>query len=284
MPAPPYIYALKQAKREREALTDPNTAITEWRNDTLIRILGKYRADGADDVTIEFLAHHINETRIQPSLDEEELGRIIHNAQQWPIGELEPILVLGTPKAPEPPKDWRTDFHTYEEMDNAPDPAFLIDGWLQLDSITAIAAPVGQRKSLIALNVAHALCTGEPLFDHFKVTQQPERVLYRCPEMGVGTFTKRLRAIGLSLYVGKTLFCRTMSKDGELSLDDLTQEALAGAVVIIDTAVRYLKGDENKSEDMRAFAKSIFRPTREGATVLLPHHSAKGQRGGRVES
>ena len=161
-------------------------------------------------------------------------------------------------------------------MENAPPAAFLIDGWLQVDAITALAAPVAQRKSLIALNVAHALCTGEPLFDHFKVTQQPERVIYLCPEMGIRSYTDRLKNIGLLPYVGKTLFCRTMNME-KLELTELTTEELTGAAVIIDTAVRYLKGDENKSEDMRVFAESVFRLMKEGAvSVLLLHHSAKG--------
>jgi hypothetical protein len=52
---------------------------------------------------------------------------------------------------------------------------------------------------------------------------------------------------------------------------------VTGAVVIIDTAVRYLKGDENSSEHMRAFAEDVFRIIRNGAvSVLLLHHSAKG--------
>ena len=76
-----------------------------------------------------------------------------------------------------------------------------------LDSITAIAAPVGQRKSLIALNVAHALCTGEPLFDYFKVVKQASRVIYLCPEMGISSFSMRLKQIGLASHVGQTLFC-----------------------------------------------------------------------------
>jgi hypothetical protein len=109
------------------------------------------------------------------------------------------------------------------------------------------------------------------------VTEQPTRVLYLCPEMGIRSFTERLRKIGLMPYVGKTLFCRTMSAEQKLALDELTPEELAGSLVIIDTAVRYLEGDENSSEHMRQFAEAIFRLMRDGAaSVLLLHHSAKG--------
>ena len=172
---------------------------------------------------------------------------------------------------------WMSLFHSQHEMESAPPASFLIEGFLQQDAITAVAAPVGQRKSLIALNVAHALATGEKLFDYFAVARKPSRVLYLCPEMGIQSFTDRLRKIGLMPYVGKTLFCRTMSAEGTLALSDLSAEVLTGAVVIIDTAVRYLKGDENSSEHMRAFSESVFRLMRDGAaSVLLLHHSAKG--------
>jgi hypothetical protein len=95
--------------------------------------------------------------------------------------------------------------------------------------------------------------------------------------MGISSFNERVRKIGLLSYVGKTLFCRTMSAEGTLALSGLPAEALTGAVVIIDTAVRYLKGDENSSEHMRVFAEEVFRLMRDGAaSVLLLHHSAKG--------
>lgn len=79
------------------------------------------------------------------------------------------------------------------------------------ESICGIGSVVAQRKTLIALNISYACCTGEPLFDYFYVIKQPERVLYLCPEMGVRAFTDRVRKIGLLPYVGKTLFYRTMS-------------------------------------------------------------------------
>jgi hypothetical protein len=140
-----------------------------------------------------------------------------------------------------------------------------------------LAGPVAQRKSIIALNIAHALCTGAPLFGYFHVTQKPERVVYLCPEMGAASFVKRIRQIGLSKYVGKPLFLQTMSET-PTALDDLEDE-LPGAVVIVDTITRFIEGDENKSEDMRRFARKAFRLANAGATVVLLHHSKKGSSG-----
>jgi hypothetical protein len=282
-PVPNFVRALRPVKKERAALTDPTAPIVEWRNDTLIRILGKYRADGADDEAIEFLAHHYNETRVQPPLDEAEIGRIIHNACGWQIGEPPVEITIGggksaQPGEPQQPVDWRTRYLTFEQVRDAKPTSFLIEGFLALDSITALAAPVAQRKSLIALNVAWSLCTGEPLFDYFKVTQKPDRVVYLCPEMGLSSFSTRLKQIGLLEYVGRTLFCQTMDDQG-VKLAELNEE-LPGAVLIIDTLTRYVVGDQNSSEDMARFAQEVFRLKRLGATVVLLHHSIKGAANG----
>jgi hypothetical protein len=283
-PVPDWVRDLKAAPRKDKGGNPlpPRTAgdgpITDFRNDSMIRLLGKKRAEGATDEELREYAVQVNEERMVPPLDESELERLIANACKFPIPEAEPVIVLGGKVAgePEPPRDWRTRYHTFEEINEAPPITFLIRGFLALGSITALAAPVGQRKSLIALNVAHALCTGEPLFGQFTVDRKPTRVIYLCPEMGISSFSDRLKKIGLMPCVGKTFFCRTMSAEGLVDLDELGDE-LDGAVVIIDTAVRYLKGDENSSEHMRAFAESIFRLMRCGAlSVLLLHHSAKG--------
>ena len=116
----------------------------------------------------------------------------------------------------------------------------------QPSTVTAIAAPVRERKSLIALNIAHSLVTGEKLFGHFEVAKKPERVLYLCPEVSLGPFVDRLRKIGLEDWVGNRFFYRTLSAEGHLRLDDpIFQEALPGSVVFLDTAIRFLDGGTN---------------------------------------
>jgi hypothetical protein len=168
-------------------------------------------------------------------------------------------------------------FHSKEQALNAPPVTFLIEGFLQREGVTAIAAPVRERKSLIALNIAQALVTGEKLFGHFEVAKRPERVLYLCPEVSLGPFTDRVKKIGLLDYVGERFFYRTMSAEGQLGLNDVEiRDVLPGSVIFLDTAIRFLDGDENSSKDVRAFADSIFALLRNGAeAVVLIHHSPK---------
>ena len=172
-------------------------------------------------------------------------------------------------------RKWKSHFHSKNDAENAPPISFLISGFLQREGVTAIAAPVRERKSLIALNIAHALLTGEKLFGHFEVVKRPARVLYLCPEVSLGPFTDRVKKIGLLDYVGETFFYRTLSSNGHLKLPDLNYE-LPGSVVFLDTAIRFLDGDENSSADVRAFADQVFSLLRKGAeAVVLLHHSPK---------
>jgi AAA domain len=172
---------------------------------------------------------------------------------------------------------WMDRYMTEHAYLNVKPPEFLVDGFLVKGSIAMLGGPVAQRKSIIALNIAHALCTGDPLFGFFNVAEKPTRTVYLCPEMGAASFVKRVGQIGLGGYVGKTLFIQTMSEQ-PTALDELNGE-LPGAVVIVDTITRFIEGDENKSEDMRRFAQKVFRLVNAGATVVLLHHSKKGSTG-----
>ncbi|MBZ5532712.1 MAG: bifunctional DNA primase/polymerase [Acidobacteriia bacterium] len=276
-PVPTRVRALRAKPDDEHTVRDDNAPITEWRNENMIRLLGKARAAGLTDEEIRTRALNINE-RMQPPLDDEELERLITNACKFTLPEPEPIAVIGGSR-PEEKKvtDWRELFHSKEDALNAPPITFLIKDFLQREGVTAIAGPVRERKSLIALNVTHALVSGEKLFDHFEVVRKPERVLYLCPEVSLGPFTDRLKKIGLIDYVGDTLFYRTLSADGTLKLNDpALEEALPGSVVILDTAVRFFEGDESSSQDARTFADSIFALLRAGAeSVVMLHHSPK---------
>ena len=102
-------------------------------------------------------------------------------------------------------------------------------------------------------------------------------MLYLCPEMGIRSFVERARKIGLLKYAGESFFCRTMNMQGVLELKDLTADELTGAVVIIDTLIRYQKGgEENSSKDMAALSAQAFRLIEAGAgAVIALHHSQK---------
>jgi Bifunctional DNA primase/polymerase, N-terminal/AAA domain len=280
---PEFILSLPTADGEKaKGQTNEAGLLDCNRNDDMCSFVNKIRKQiaGLSDPECLTLCLIRNDRYAKGPMDLDEVEEIVHKQYRlYPNVAPDAVLTIGgtKPDVPDAPVDWRSRYHTFDEMNNAPKPSFLIDGFLQKDVITAIAAPVGQRKTIVACNAARALLTGEPLFDHFAVAQRPSRVLYLCPEMGLFSFADRMRNLGLLPYVGKTLFCRTMNSEGHLTLTDLTADELAGAVVIVDTAVRFVIGDENSSEDMKVFAENCFRLMKAGAaSVLVLFHSAKG--------
>ena len=252
------------------------------RHAALTSIAGKLRTSGLDADAIYEALVPINPSVCAVPVSDADLKHIAESMSRYAVPEPEPEVLIGgkiagKPDEPKEPVDWRTRYMTEEGYLNVKPPEFLIDGFLVKDSIAMLGGPVAQRKSIIALNIAHALCTGEPLFGYFDVAEKPTRTVYLCPEMGAASFVKRIKQIGLGGYVGKTLFIQTMSEQPTV-LDELDGE-LPGAVVIVDTITRFIEGDENKSEDMRRFAQKVFRLVNAGATVVLLHHSKKGSSG-----
>jgi hypothetical protein len=287
---------VRNLKADRPEIKD-DEPITEGRNNALTSIAGKLRNAGLSAAALEVSLLQVNEDRCVPPLPEDEVKRIARNVGSYPLPKKSPEAVLSTSptrvpadtshgeqegalerrESASPERVWTDLFHTFDEMENAPPISFLIDGFLQREGVTALAAPVRERKTFIALNIVRSLLTGEKLFDFFDVIKRPERVLYLVPEVSLGPWTDRVKRLGLMEYVGKTLFCRTLSSDGRLSLGDpVLLPALPGSVVFLDTAIRFLEGDENSSKDVRAFADSIFALLRAGAeSVVLLHHSPK---------
>lgn len=277
----------------------------EGRDDFLIQQAGRLRNAGADEETILLHLQKLNsdsDVMADPKPDE-DLERIARSAAGYDVPRPDPVVTIGNgepkPKPEGYPRtlretleaeaddvethresmivNWRGLFHTKDDVLNCPEPTYFIQDFLQHEAICGIAAPVGQRKSLIALNVARSLCTGEPLFGFLPVVNKPSRVLYLCPEMGLISMSQRTRNAGLTDCLGDTLLLRSMNFGG-LELMDLNKEALRDSVLILDTAIRFVEGDENSAKDMRIFSDMLFGLQRlqgpHGAIIIL-YHSPK---------
>lgn len=174
-------------------------------------------------------------------------------------------------------QDWQALFHTRDEIENAPPLNFAIDGFLQEDGITLIGGLAGHGKTLCMLAMVRALLEQGQLFTKFQATRASERVLYLIPEAGIGPFSARLRTFRLMDYLDDRLFVQTLSTKTPLTLNDRRLlKAAEGADIFLDTAVRFMQGDENDASEQRAFAESLFNLQAAGArTITGAHHSPK---------
>jgi len=205
------------------------------------------------------------------------MGEEIVGAGLAPIESGDSDTVGPAPRQSGDDGNWRDKYHTVEEVRDAPEPTFLIQGFLQKDIVTALAAPVAQRKTILAWNVVRSVLTGEPFLDYFEVTEKPERVLYLCPEMGVRAIARMIRGLDIMDYLGKTLFLRSMNSEGSLLLSELTTTELRDSLLVVDTATRFLQGDENSAEHTKQFSEECFDVMRANpAAMLILYHSGKG--------
>jgi RecA-family ATPase len=173
--------------------------------------------------------------------------------------------------------NWKKLFHSKTELENAPPITFAIDGFLPEKGITMLGGRSGDGKTLLAMNMARCLLEGSPLFGHF-ASHESKRVVYLIPESGMTPFAARTKLFDLVRHAGDRFFCRTLdSQDPDAPLTDpAILKSCEGADVFLDTAVRFMEGEENSASDNRQFAKNLFALLRAGArTVTGLHHAPK---------
>jgi hypothetical protein len=174
---------------------------------------------------------------------------------------------------------WCDKYHTADELLHVPPGKFMVDGILFENSIAALAGYAGDRKSIVSLNLAAACVTGQPFMGRFAVSNPPKHVIYLCPEMGLRELARFANGLGMMEHVGRSLFFRSLDKEGRLPLSELTRQELDGSLVIIDTAVRFIEGKESDAQDMARFSDELFRLRSHGATVWCLFHSGKSSAG-----
>jgi hypothetical protein len=179
---------------------------------------------------------------------------------------------------PPDPEAWGELLHSYDEVINTPPLKFAIHGWLQTEGITMYGGLPGHGKTFLGLSTAKALLTGMPLFgySYFSV-ERSNRVLYLCPEVGLGPLKHRLKLFNLLPFIESgELFVRSLSAPEVPLMDKRILKAAEGADVFLDTAVRFMEGEENSATEQRVFAKNLFTLLSAGArTVVGLHHSPK---------
>ncbi len=180
-------------------------------------------------------------------------------------------------------EEWEPLFHSLSELENAPPLRFAIEGFLQEQGITFLGGLPGHGKTLLMLSIVKALLEGGNLFaeyEGFRVVSPAQRILYLTPEVSITPFRDRMRMFGLLEHVkDKKLFVNTLSaKEPLVNLaDSRFIKAVEGADIFLDTAIRFMPGDENTAAENKQFASLLFALFRAGARCIIgAHHSSKG--------
>ncbi|MCF8014065.1 AAA family ATPase, partial [Candidatus Woesearchaeota archaeon] len=160
-------------------------------------------------------------------------------------------------------------------------PIWNIEGILPEKGIGIIGGDVGCGKSLISINIADCISTGKPLFGKFKTVKG--KVLIIDKENAETWIQQRcLKIVKKCEGLDDVRF--VIEKDVKLDnfspwfqrLDALISE-FNPDVIIIDSAVRFIDGDENSSKDIRKIYEFI-RPliNKHNVSWILLHHLRKG--------
>jgi RecA-family ATPase len=180
--------------------------------------------------------------------------------------------------------DYRGKLLTFDQIQNVPEPTWLIQNFIMTDSVAVIWGDPSAGKSFIALDWAMSIACGEPWFGNF-VTRG--NVFY---VLGEGVAGMKMRANSWELAHGlrphgeELVWCRKPVRLLEAhSVELITQLCAEQAeatkqptrLIVIDTLARALVGhSENDSTDMGKLV-DVSEQIREAtkATVLFVHHS-----------
>jgi 5S rRNA maturation endonuclease (ribonuclease M5) len=163
--------------------------------------------------------------------------------------------------------------------------------------VTLLYSPGKTGKSLIAMEVAVAAATGMPVLG--SPAQEPVQVLYIDQEMTQDDWQDRLEDMGYGegdaailnerLHLAQLQAWPPMDTylGGVCVLQE--QQRWAAQLVVIDTASKVIKGEENANDTHGAFYRSTIVPLkRVGCSVVVLDHTGKdvekGARGGSAKT
>lgn len=180
----------------------------------------------------------------------------------------------------EPATSAESMFDTPSEIDEAPALEFAVKGFLQCYAATLLAGLSNDYKTWVALSIVKALLGDSTrLWDTFSVEHKAQKIVYLVPESSRSQFKYHLETMQLMPYVrSERLLVRTLTKGPAPSLIDPQLLAVAsGSDIVLDTAVRFMSGDENKAGDnARGLAADIFALGAAGArSIIAIAHSPK---------
>jgi hypothetical protein len=168
---------------------------------------------------------------------------------------------------------------TIDELDNLPDPAWLVQDILPEGGLAVLYGQPGAGKSFLALDLALSVAAGRAWLGR---PTQRGGVAYVYAE-GAAGLKKRIAAWRIRTSSGTAAFrvlphALDLTEEWAELVAGLAQIASPPRLLIIDTLARcFGSGDENSTEDMGAFIASLdkLRAYFPGLTILVVHHSGK---------
>ena len=236
------------------------------RNDTATRLAGRLFQEGLREADVRAVLTLWARERCDPPFPEDELARVInsiaarHSQSEEPEG---PALRL------HPPSTLKI-----QEI------RFIIDALVPSGTLTLLVGRDKSGKTLLSLDMVHAVRTGEPFLDYFAAVQGEVIALLMDDPPGL-VRERIIDNLGLSddgLWIATHLDVDT--DNPQRLLDALAEEAMTRkpALIVVDALYVLLQGAKQLHDagEMRPLMRQLDRIAEEsGAAVLLIHHPRK---------
>ncbi|MEI8156802.1 MAG: helicase RepA family protein [Burkholderiales bacterium] len=306
------VLKVTQAKHHRSVIWDSQDILRPCgdgeRTAHLVGLAGSYLASG---FTLDQAIEHCLfwNTRNTPPLDDEKIISTCHSiaatdARNHPDRVRGTSFVALSPPQPASPLFSLADARIDSYLLAPPPPRrWVLEGLLPLGIVAAIVAQGGVGKSQLLMQMGFSVSTGVPLAGHWPVGESGT-VLMLCAEDSQDEIHRRVhrinKQIGAALpaegrtalqdnflvrsMVGIDVLLTQLQRNNEITRTEFLEQLLVTAqqatnlkLIIIDPASRFRGGDENSNPHATRFVQALeYLALTTGATVLLAHHSAKG--------
>ncbi len=251
------------------------------RHDSLVRVAGAMRRQGANVDEIYAALKVINDTRCKPPKPDKDIRAIAEDVADRYTPNPDP-----TPKLEKPVDAPLLPFETLGEMIRrvkaAGERRYLIRGIWPADAYGVHAAEMKAQKTWNGLDLGVSVASGTPWLNHFPI-DTPGSVIVFIGEGGAGSIVRRINAICASRDLKpETLpitICARAPKirdAGHMQAFTDKVEELKPALVIIDPL--YLSAAGGKTTDVYAMGELLERPqhiceTHGTALMVIAHYN-----------
>ena len=158
-----------------------------------------------------------------------------------------------------------------------PPATYLVDRLIPTEAITILSGQSRSYKTYALLDIAVAVASQKPLFNHFKTTRS--NVLIINEEDGERLLQQRFRQLGIVEGAGLPIHISALT---DFKLEDKQVDSTIKfckyneiALVIIDSLIRVHSADENSAREMSKVFAQLRKFTKANIAVLVTQHNRK---------
>lgn len=237
------------------------------RNTTITKLAGRYVRRGLSKLETKILLIRANRRSVPP-LSKKEVKNILDSVNK-------------THQRKSEDKEIDYQLTSLADVYNYPEPTFLIDPILPQENLLILGGEPKVGKSFVAMSIAEAVLTGNPLWGKFPV-KKTGAVLYIDLETSRPELKRRFESMKFDINLPISFIHlpkKDLFLDNDNCLDALMTriEEVNPVLIVIDSLIRIHEQRENESTGMSRVMKNLRKLVKSGTTLLVIHHHRKGE-------